>query len=579
MQPENSSLVGDHSEFYRKRDNLSNQPNLANMKNLNRSRYFIHFLLIVSLLFFQKEPVNAQQINHPDRPNIVWIVTEDMSPQHLGSYGGTGGKTPVLDAFAKESVRFTNLFSTAGVCAPSRASIITGAYQMAIGAQHMRTLAVSAVASDAYPLGFKAYSAMLPEGMKGFPEYLRMAGYYVTNNAKQDYQFVAPGTLWDESSRKGHWRNRPDKNQPFFSVFNIEVTHESQVWARANQPLLVDPSDVTIPPYYPDDSISRAVMARFISNVMTMDSQVGEILKQLKEDGLYDNTIIFFYSDHGDGLPYAKRELYDRGLRAPLMIKAPFLEPGTVDEQLVSFVDFGPTVLSLAGVEIPANIQGQAFLGKQKSETPRKYIYAGRDRMDSEYDRVRAVSDGRYKYIRNYMPDKPNYQNIRFRLQNPLMPHLLKLNEEGKLTPDQARWFAQSKPLEELYDTKTDPYEFKNLIGNPDYEEKLQELRAAHEQWMKDYPDMSAIPEMEMVRNWWGGKDEAPITAEPKVEFTGGKVSISSATKGASIGYRKSAKDVWTIFQRPIEMQDGDSLYVLAHRIGFEPSELAVVLK
>lgn len=579
MQPGNSSLVGDHSEFYRKRDNLSNQPNLANMKNLNRSRYFIHFLLIVSLLFFQKEQLNAQHINHPERPNIVWIVTEDMSPQHLGAYGGSGGKTPVLDAFAKESVRFTNLFSTAGVCAPSRASIITGAYQTAIGAQHMRTLAMSAVATDSYPSGFKAYSAMLPEGMKGFPEYLRMAGYYVTNNAKQDYQFVAPGTLWDESSRKGHWRNRPDKNQPFFSVFNIEVTHESQVWARANQPLLVDPADVTIPPYYPDDSISRGVMARFISNVMTMDSQVGEILKQLKEDGLYENTIIFFYSDHGDGLPYAKREMYDRGLRAPLMIKAPFLKPGTIDEQLVSFVDFGPTVLSLAGVEIPASIQGQAFLGKQKSETPRKYIYAGRDRMDSEYDRVRAVSDGRYKYIRNYMPEKPNYQNVQYRLQNPLMPHLLKLNEEGKLTPDQARWFAPSKPLEEFYDTKTDPYEFKNLIGNPDYEEKLKELRVAHEQWMKNYPDMSAIPEMEMVRAWWGGKDKAPITAEPKVEFTGGKVSISSATKGASIGYRKSAKDVWTIFQKPIEMHVGDSLYVLAHRIGFEPSVKSMVLK
>ena len=502
-----------------------------------------------------------------------------MSPQHLGAYGGTGGNTPVLDAFAKESVLYTNLFSTAGVCAPSRASIITGAYQTAIGAQHMRTLAVSAVANTSYPGGFKPYSAMLPEGMKGFPEHMRMAGYYVTNNAKQDYQFVAPGTLWDESSRNGHWRNRPDQNQPFFSVFNIEVTHESQVWVRAKEPLLVDPAKVTIPPYYPDDSISRAVMARFISNVMTMDSQVGEILKQLKEDGLYDNTIIFFYSDHGDGLPYAKRELYDRGLRAPLMIKASFLEPGTVDEQLVSFVDFGPTVLSFAGVEIPENIQGQAFLGKKKSQTPRKYIYAGRDRMDSEYDRVRAVSDGRFKYIRNYMPEKPNYQNVQFRLQNPLMIHLLKLNEDGKLTPDQARWFAPNKPLEEFYDTQIDPYEFKNLIGNPVYGEKLKELRAAHEQWMKDYPDMSAIPEMEMVRNWWGGKDEAPTTAEPKVEFSGGKVSIASATKGASVGYRKSAKDVWTIFQQPIEMQAGDSLYVLAHRIGFEPSMKSLILK
>ncbi|MDI1323697.1 MAG: sulfatase [Algoriphagus sp.] len=549
------------------------------MKNVNRSRGFIHFLLIIFLLIFQKERVNGQQINHPDRPNIVWIVTEDMSSQHLGAYGGTGGKTPVLDAFAKESVRYTNLFSTAGVCAPSRASIITGAYQTAIGAQHMRTLGMSAAASDVYPTGFKAYSAMLPEGMKGFPEYLRMAGYYVTNNAKQDYQFVAPGTLWDESSRKGHWRNRPDKNQPFFSVFNIETTHESQVWMLANQPLLVDPADVMIPPYYPDDSISRAVMARFVSNVMTMDSQVGEILKQLKEDGLYENTIIFFYSDHGDGLPYAKREMYDRGLRAPLMIKAPFLKPGTVDAQLVSFVDLGPTVLSLAGVEIPETIQGKAFLGKQKSQTLRKYIYAGRDRMDSEYDRVRAVSDGRYKYIRNYMPEKPNYQNVQYRLQNPLMLHLLKLNEEGKLTPDQARWFAPSKPLEEFYDTQTDPYEFKNLVGNPAYEEKLKELRAAHEQWMKDYPDMSAIPEMEMVRAWWGGKDEAPATAEPQVEFSAGKVSISSATKGASIGYRKSTKDVWTIFQKPIEMQAGDSLYVLAHRIGFVPSVKSLVLK
>lgn len=548
------------------------------MKNLFCNRSIALLFSSLLLFSFQIKSSETSDTSLPDHPNIVWIVTEDMSPQHLGSYGGTGGKTPVLDAFAKESVLYTNLFSTAGVCAPSRAAIITGAYQTAIGAQHMRTLAMSAVASDAYPAGFKAYSAMLPEGMKGFPEYLRMAGYYVTNNAKQDYQFVAPGTLWDESSRKGHWRNRPDENQPFFSVFNIEVTHESQVWARAKQPLLVDPANVTIPPYYPDDSVSRAVMARFISNVMTMDTQVGEILNQLKEDGLYENTIIFFYSDHGDGLPYAKRELYDRGLRAPLMIKAPFLKPGTVDEQLISFVDLGPTVLSLAGVEIPKNIHGQAFLGKQKSQTPRKYIYAGRDRMDSEYDRVRAVSDGRFKYIRNYMPEKPNYQNVQFRLQNPLMPHLLKLNEKGKLTPDQARWFAKSKPLEEFYDTQTDPDEFKNLVGNPAYDEKLDELRKAHEQWMKEFPDLSAIPEMDMVRNWWGGKDNAPITAEPQVEFSGGKVSITSITKGASMGYRKSAKEVWTVFQKPVEMQAGDSLYVLAHRIGYEPSVKSMVL-
>jgi arylsulfatase A-like enzyme len=306
-------------------------------------------------------------------------------------------------------------------------------------------------ALDAYPPGHKSYSAVIPADMKTYPELLRMAGYYTSNNSKEDYQFRGPVTMWDESSNKAHWRNRKDSNQPFFSIFNLNISHESQVWARADEPLLVDPADVFIPPYYPDDSISRAVMARFITNAMRMDMQAGEIIQQLKEDGLYENTIIFFYGDHGDGMPYAKRELYDRGLKVPLIIKAPFLEKGGQLDELVSFVDFAPTVLSLAGVEVPKSMQGQAFLGAQKAD-PRKYIYAARDRMDSEYDRVRAVSDGRFKYIRNYMPEKPNYQNIQFRLNNPLMIHLLELNKAGKLDANQARWFAPNKPTEELYD-------------------------------------------------------------------------------------------------------------------------------
>lgn len=512
------------------------------------------------------------------RPNIVWIVCEDMSPEHLETYGGTGGKTPNLNALAKESVQYTNVFATAGVCAPSRAALITGAYQTSIGAMHMRTLAPSAAAGDAYPPGFKGYSTILPEGMKPYPEYLRMAGYYTTNNSKEDYQFRSPVTLWDESSPKAHYRNRKDPKQPFFAIFNFTTTHESQVWMREKEPLKVDPALVKVPPYYPDDSISRYVMARFITNVMTLDEQVGEVIRQLKEDDLYEETIIFFYSDHGDGLPYAKRELYDRGLRAPLLIKAPFLKPGK-SEELISFVDFAPTLLSLAGVKIPESMQGQAFLGEQKSQTPRKYIYAARDRMDSEYDRVRAVSDGRFKYIRNYMPEKPNYQNIRYRLQNPLMPHLLKLHEEGKLTPEQARWFAASKPKEELYDTQIDPYEFKNLADDPQYAEKLQELRAAHERWIADYGDLGAQNEMELVKSWWGGKDAAPITQAPVLEFDQGKVSLSSPTKSSSIGYRKSKRESWKVYTGPFEANPGDSLYVNAHRIGYEPNEIALVIR
>lgn len=537
-------------------------------------------LLLFLFVFFscQRKEKLSDKITYPERPNIVWIVCEDMSPEHLESYGGTGGKTPNLNAFAAESLQYQNAFSTAGVCAPSRAALITGAYQTSIGAMHMRTLAPSAAAGDAYPPGFKGYSTVLPEGMLPYPIYLRQAGYYVSNNVKEDYQFRSPVGMWDDSSNKAHWRNRKDPNQPFFSIFNFTTTHESQVWMRENEDLLVSPDSVSVPPVYRDDSITRRTLARFITNVMRMDQQVGEVIAQLKEDGLYDNTIIFFYSDHGDGMPYYKRELYDRGLRVPLMVKAPFLEAGAKTDELVSFVDFAPTLLSLAGVEIPETMQGQAFLGKQKAAS-RKYVYAGRDRMDSEYDRVRAVSDGRYKYIRNYMPEKPNYQNIRYRLSNPLMVHLLDLHEKGLLDQNQARWFAASKPKEELYDTETDPWEFKNLVEDQNYAGKLAELRMAHEEWMLKYGDMAAQDEMEMVRAWWGGQDSAPVTQAAKVDFQDGKVGLSSATSSAIIAYRKSKNHGWILYLKPFEAQAGDSLYVNAHRIGYEPSKSALIIQ
>ncbi|OOG74262.1 sulfatase [Algoriphagus sp. A40] len=542
------------------------------------SDFLWRFLAFLSLFPYTGNGF-SQDFKSPQQPNIVWIVCEDMSPEHLEMYGGTGGKTPNLNELARESVQYTQVFATAGVCAPSRAALITGAYQTSIGAMHMRTLAPSAAAGDAYPAGFKGYSTVLPEGMKPYPEYLRMAGYYTSNNSKEDYQFKSPVTLWDESSPKAHYRNRPDSSQPFFAIFNFTTTHESQVWMREKEPLKVDPAKVKVPPYYPNDSISRYVMARFITNVMTMDAQVGEVIRQLKEDGLYESTIIFFYSDHGDGLPYAKREMYDRGLRAPLLIKAPFLKPGTKSDELISFVDFAPTLLSLVGIPIPETMQGQAFLGDQKLKTPRKYIFAGRDRMDSEYDRVRAVSDGRYKYIRNYMPERPNYQNIRYRLSNPLMPHLLKLNEEGKLTPDQARWFAASKPVEELYDTKTDLFEFRNLANDPQYKAKLAELRKAHEDWIAEFGDLGAQNEMELVKSWWGGKDSAPVTQAAAVNFQKGMVNLNCPTPSASIGYRKSKNESWKVYTGPFEASPGDSLYVNSHRIGYEPNEIALVIR
>ena len=525
----------------------------------------------VSLLCFTAPEQYKQQSHPASQPNIVWIVCEDMSP-HLGCYGEKVAKTPNLDRLAAEGVRYTNVFTTAGVCAPSRNAIITGRYQTANGGHNMRTLGASASAKDAYPADFKSYSAMLPADVKPYPQYLRQAGYYCSNNAKEDYQFEGSPTMWDESGNKAHWRNRKDKSQPFFSIFNLNVTHESQVWARDKEPLLVNPKDVEVPPYYPDDSISRKVIARFLSNVMVMDKQAGDIIQQLKDDGLYDNTVIFFYSDHGDGLPYVKRELHHRGLRIPLIIKAPFLKAGTSDDQLISAIDFAPSLLSLAGMAIPKSMHGQAFLGDQKASKKRSYIYGARDRMDSEIDRVRSVSDGRFNYLRYYLPQLPFYQNIRYRLQNPLMPHLLKLRDEGKLNAAQMNWFRPSKPDEELFDTQTDPFELNNLATNPQYAAKLKELKAAHEKWLKDYKDWGAMPEMDMVRQWWNGKDAPPKTAEPVVVFKGNKVEITSQTTGASIGYRKSYKDTWAVYQKPFDWPKGDSLYVVAHRIGYDKS-------
>lgn len=546
-------------------------------------KHSFFFLMVVCVTFVAFRLPQSGSVNVPlptkTRPNILWITCEDMSFQ-LGCYGNKAVRTPNLDRLAAEGVRYTHAFATAGVCAPSRSAIITGMYQQSIGTQNMRTLAASAAAPDAYPAGFKGYSAIIPAYIKCFPEYLRGAGYYCTNNAKEDYQFEAPPTVWDESSNKAHWRNRPDKTQPFFAVFNFTVTHESQVWMRAKEPLLVKPEEVTLPPYYPDVPEVRLDMARHLSNAMVMDEQAGKILDQLREDGLDQNTIVFFFSDHGDGLPFVKREIYDRGLRVPFIVKNPFESKNTggVDDRFISFVDLAPTILSLTEVPLPAHLQGQAFLGKYKVVAPRRYTFAARDRMDSEYDRVRTVRDSRYRYVRNYMPEKPYYQNIRYRLQQPSMRAILALKEEGKLNEKQSLWFRSTKPKEELYDCQKDPNEFVNLAEKPEYQSKLKELRKVYEEWIQKVGDKAAEPEMEMVSRWWQGKDEPPVTESPRIQSEFSKITLSCATKGASIGYKQRWKDPsWKVYTQPIRVAATDSLYVVAHRIGYRRSPVVVL--
>ncbi len=508
------------------------------------------------------------------RPNILWISCEDISPD-LGCYGSDYAITPNLDRLAAEGVRYTNAFTVAGVCAPSRSGIITGMYPTSIGTHHMRCRGVP------------------PEYVKCFTEYLRAAGYYCVNNVKTDYNFPTPRTAWDESSRRAHWRNCPP-NMPFFCVINFTITHESQIrlpdrqfWQRtaALQPSeRHDPLRAVLPPYYPDTPRVRQDWARYHDLITALDKEVGRVLRELEEDGLADETVVFFWSDHGRGLPRAKRWIYDSGIRVPLIVRWPGkIKPGTVDDRLISLIDLGPTVLSIAGVPIPEHMQGKPFLGPAAA-APRQYVFAARDRMDESYDIIRAVRDRRFKYIRNYEPYRPYAQRIAYMELMPTMQEMRRLWAAGKLSGARALYFRPTKPLEELYDTWTDPHEVHNLADDPAYRDVLQRLRRVHENWVRETGDLGLIPEGQLWERL-KPRGQAPRTATPTADPPGGNfegrvhVRLACPTPGASIAYtteRGPAHRVhWKLYTGPIVLTDDAVLRVRAIRYGYDESEEA----
>lgn len=520
---------------------------------------------VVSLWFLPESAVAEE------RPNILWISAEDLSPD-LGCYGSTYAVTPNLDRLASQGARYTRAFSVAGVCAPSRSAIITGMYPSTIGTQYMRCKGVP------------------PAYVKCFTEYLRAAGYYCTNDVKTDYNFDPPRTAWDESRPGAHWRNRPQADQPFFAVINLTTTHESQIrqpeekyqqlraTLAANE--VHDPAKAELPPYYPDTPVVRNDWARYHDIITAMDNQVGKILKQLDDDGLAENTIVFFWGDHGRGLPRGKRWLYDSGTHVPLLIRWPGkLKPGSTDDQLVSFIDLAPTVLSLAGVEIPKHFQGQAFLGDQAAK-PRKYVYGIRDRMDETVDMLRSVRDKRFKYIRNYMPELPYAQPISYMDQMPTMKEWRRLAAEEELVGPQKLFFASQKPREELYDTECDPHEIVNLVNDPKYAEELERLRAEHEAWVKETRDIGPVPEaevMERVRP----KGVWSKTENPQITLSGNLATITCPTEGSSIAFTlgekdKTGRERWLLYHKPLELPAGKKLRAIACRLGFKDSDVVM---
>ena len=454
-------------------------------------------LFIAFMTPFIIVPCMLSSVAMSEQPNIVWISCEDISP-HLGCYGDPHAITPNLDKLAQEGTRYTNAFTTAGVCAPCRSAIITGMYQNSIGTHHMRC------------------NATLPTWLKPFPVYLREAGYYCTNNSKTDYQFSKPAKkeIWDVCNAKAHWKNRPLKSQPFFAVFNFTGCHESGIASESKYKSVTkdllpsqrqNPKNLTtLPPYYPDTAITREDWKRNYELITAMDAWAGDLIQQLKDAGEYDNTIIIYWSDHGVGLPRAKRWLYDSGTHIPLIIRVPekfqkSLDVSSLatDNQLISAVDFAPTVLNIAGIDPPSYLQGRAFLGLHLSP-PRKFVYGARDRMDERYDIIRTVRGPQYRYIRNFEPLKPYYQYMNTPEKGATMQEIRKKEASGQLDPVIALFSANAKPVEELYDTTADPFEIHNLADNPAFSQRLSDMRHALSEWQNEIGDVGLIPEAEI---------------------------------------------------------------------------------
>lgn len=419
-------------------------------------------------------------------PNILWIIGEDMGPD-LGCYGTPLVRTPNLDRLAAGGMRFTHCFTTAPVCSASRSAIATGVYQTSIDAQDQRSHR-----DDGYSP---------PPPIRILSRYFRDMGYYTSNvrpvefqyarRGKDDFNFqiddIWDGLLWTE--------RRP--GQPFFAQVNFQEPHRGPAWERAARRVHhVDPGLVTLPPWYPDVPELRREWAAYLDSVNLLDSYVGDVIRRLEREGLWDddNTIIMFFGDNGRCELRGKQFLYDAGIHVPLLIRWPgHIVPGSVNEELVSGIDFAPTMLRVCGMEPPAHMHGRVFLGPDADPAP-EYIVAARDRVDEAVDCMRCVRTRQHKYIRNYMPEVPYLQAQAYREKMYPSFHIMKrLYTEGRLTPLQAAFAAPTKPVEELYDLEMDPYEMHNLAGNPDHQAVLREMRGILDRWIRKTGDQGRI--------------------------------------------------------------------------------------
>ena len=460
---------------------------------------FKHLLLISALSALSA--LSAVNPSAADRPNLVFIVSEDNSVHYLNHFFPGGTKAPNIEALAKDGITFDHAFSNAPVCSVARTTLATGCLAPRIGTQFHRRYEMAA----------------MPKGLKMWAAYLREAGYYTTNNSKEDYNAIKSDDVWDDSSKNASWRNRPDKKQPFYHMASHGESHEGRLQfsqeTYENVKTAHDPASVKLADYFPDTPLFRYTHAHYLDCMTTIDGIVGDTVAKLKEDGLLEDTFIFYFGDHGGVMPRSKGYAYQSGLHVPLVVRVPEnfqklspFERGEHARGFVSFIDFGPTALNLADLDIPDQIDGTPFLGKsinKRQVESRNEVYGYADRFDEKYDLIRTIRVGKYHYMRSYQPWLPDGLQNNYRYRMLAYTQWRDLYKAGELEGAQAQFF-QPRPAELLFDVEADPHEVNDLSSDPNHEKTLKSLRAKLNQKLKNLPDLSIYPESYLAANAMG---------------------------------------------------------------------------
>ena len=500
----------------------------------------------------------------PNTSNVVWLVCEDQS-LFMPMYGDSNAYMPNVRSLAEEGTVFDHFFAVSPVCSPSRSSILTGVQPSAIGTHHMRAYQAAQPKFNTHT-GLPIYSAPAPDGVRAFTEHLRMQGVYCTNNAKEDYNFATPPLAWDVSSKEAHWRNRPE-GATFFSVFNFNVSHESNVWKRSSMPCDVSPDDVVVPPLLPEDKDVRRDLATNYCNLEALDKQVGKVLDQLKEDGLYDQTTVVFYSDHGGPFPRFKRALSDAGLRVPMIVKwGQDVEAPARQSAMHSFLDLGPSVLAWMGVTPPEALPGLPItpMGDGHQE-----IHGASDRFDEEMDRVRTIRTRHWRLVRNDLPQKPKGLDLAYRQRMRTALAMDSLASNG-IEPWHT-WKHEARQPWELYHTSADPWEMTDLSQEAIYADTLYNLQRKLALAFPAHLDLGRTSEAEMITSFErkiAEQDLQPATLVRNKEV----LTLSHANPNVSLGWKPLGEDRWHITASglPIAPPAGtEVLELLAARIGW----------